>query len=157
MTKTLAERFWEKVDRQAEGCWNWKAAKQHNGYGYLHAGGGKTRKPARAHRVSWELHNGPIPEGLWVLHKCDNPSCVRPDHLFLGDRVDNMNDAAAKGRVTTIGQSRKTHCPHGHEYSPENMYVRANGHRVCRTCHIRQDHERRARKRAGIIRVRLAP
>lgn len=130
---TLAERFWAKV-RKSKGCWEWTGAKQHNGYGFIHTGGHVIRRPLRAHRASWELHYGPIPAGLWVLHRCDNPSCVRPDHLFLGSRSDNMKDCAAKGRVCTIGQANKTHCRRGHEFSPENTYVRPNGHRRCRIC-----------------------
>jgi hypothetical protein len=66
------------------------------GYGRLHYGGGMQYRSAA--RISWELHFGPIPEGLWVLHKCDNPRCVRPDHLFLGTSLDNVRDMIAKGR-----------------------------------------------------------
>ncbi len=131
--KTVAERFWAKV-RKGEGCWLWVGAKQHNGYGYLHSGGHSIRKPLRAHRVSWELHNGPIPDGLRVLHSCDTPCCVNPAHLFLGTQSDNMKDCAAKGRVCTVGKARLTHCKRGHEFTEANTYRDGKGHRRCRVC-----------------------
>lgn len=93
----LAERFWPKVSVHADGCWNWTASVDGGGYGQLSAGQGRT--PHKAHRVSWELHFGPVPDSLWVLHRCDNPPCVRPDHLFLGTQADNNRDAWAKGRM----------------------------------------------------------
>jgi hypothetical protein len=97
---TLAERFWLRVEK-SEGCWPWTGRrKQDDQYGMVYLPGGtKTKhKLASAHRVSWELHNGPIPPGLHVLHRCDNPPCVRPDHLFLGTNADNLADRNAKGR-----------------------------------------------------------
>ena len=132
----IADRFWQKVDKNtASGCWEWRSSIRGNGYGafftHLQPEG---RKAHAAHRYSWSLINGDIPKGLWVLHKCDNRICVNPDHLFLGDRIDNMKDCASKGRVTTIGQSRKTHCVRGHEFDTENTYIKPNGHRVCRAC-----------------------
>jgi hypothetical protein len=82
------QRFWARV-LKSEGCWLWKGA--HPGkYGQLDGRG--------AHVVSWELHFGPVPDGMHVCHKCDNPPCVRPDHLFLGTPLDNMTDKIAKGR-----------------------------------------------------------
>jgi len=87
--KPILERFWERVEK-SEGCWEWKGGKSTRGYGVF----GKVQ----AHRFSWELHNGPIPEGLCVCHRCDNHSCIRPDHLFLGTQLDNMRDRKAKGR-----------------------------------------------------------
>src|SRR6267378_450691 len=91
-----AERFWEKVKETAS-CWLWTGANKPGRWPYgMLAGPGKTAK--LAHRVSWELHHGAIPTGLNVLHKCDNPSCVRPDHLFLGTLADNTADMIAKGR-----------------------------------------------------------
>jgi hypothetical protein len=75
------------------GCWIWSGALDSHGYGVINIGGTK-----KAHRVSWIAFNGPIPEGMSVLHKCDVPSCINPNHLFLGTQADNMADMIAKGR-----------------------------------------------------------
>src|SRR3954470_5960578 len=92
------ERFWPKVERRgSDECWPWVGARQQTGYGILF----KSSRPRRwhlAHRLSWELHNGPIPGGLHVLHRCDNPPCVNPAHLFLGTQADNNRDRGRKGR-----------------------------------------------------------
>ena len=96
---SLEERFFEKV-KKGDGCWEWTANKNNKGYGML--GGPKT--PDRkgrlmlAHRVSYRLAYGGIPKGKWVLHRCDNPGCVNPDHLFLGNNVANVRDMHSKGR-----------------------------------------------------------
>ena len=132
----ITDRFWQKVDKNTtSGCWEWRSSIRGNGYGafftHLQPEG---RKCHGAHRYSWGLFNGCIPKGLWVLHKCDNRICVNPDHLFLGDRIENMKDCAAKGRVKTIGQSRKTHCINGHEFTEENTRRDKNNHRRCKTC-----------------------
>jgi hypothetical protein len=92
----LEIRFWRQVKKMDSGCWVWTGVTT-NGYGQISYGG----KGRRAHRVSWELHCGTIPDGLLVLHKCDNPPCVNPSHLFLGTHQDNMDDAIEKGRRPT--------------------------------------------------------
>jgi hypothetical protein len=90
-----AIRFWSKV-KKASGCWLWTGAVGKVGYGNFGTGGGVT---VGAHRFSYELHCGPVPDGKLVLHRCDNRLCVRPDHLFLGTHKDNTADASNKGRL----------------------------------------------------------
>jgi len=92
---TLERKFALKsTERNAAGCWIWKGRKDPDGYGSLRDG----EKMKRAHRVSWELHHGPIPEGGKVLHKCNNPACVNPDHLKIGDHTENMADRKVNGK-----------------------------------------------------------
>lgn len=104
MTNRDVKRFWEKVQKQdGDRCWLWTASTYHGGYGRLRlVNDAGVRTMCRAHRFSWELHHGPIPEELCVLHTCDNPSCVRPDHLWLGTQVENVRDMKAKGRGATL-------------------------------------------------------
>lgn len=91
LTADIVQRYERFVIRR-EGCWDWSGAKRtRGGYGRMKGG--------YAHRISWAIHHGPIPAGLLVLHRCDNPPCSNPDHLFLGTQKDNMADAAAKGRL----------------------------------------------------------
>lgn len=91
--RPLSERFWERVDKSGE-CWVYTGYTNPKGYGVVGLESGNKF----AHRVAWELTNGLIPDGLWVLHRCDNPPCVRPEHLWLGDNTDNQRDSVRKGR-----------------------------------------------------------
>lgn len=101
--RTPEERFWDKVNK-TDSCWLWTGCTLSFGHGYMH------NKPLNvlAHRFSWEIHNGPIPEDLQVLHACDVPQCVNPDHLFLGTQADNIQDAINKGRHA-IGERNGRH------------------------------------------------
>jgi hypothetical protein len=89
-------RFWKHVDKTAD-CWLWTGA-QCKGYGQLSS----PKRSRYAHRLSWEISNGDIPEGLQVLHRCDTPLCVRPDHLFLGTNTDNIEDRIKKQRYVRL-------------------------------------------------------
>jgi len=98
---TLPEdRFWAKVNKAPDGCWDWMAAKNGRGYGTFRVGSltDDSRRHVYVHRFSYELHYGPIPVGFQVNHRCDNRCCVNPDHLMLGTAKDNTADCIAKGR-----------------------------------------------------------
>ena len=134
------DRFEAKVSRcPISGCHLWTAAVDQRGYGRFgfRPHGEKNYRAVAASRVAWELYVGPVPKGMEVCHHCENPACVNPEHLFLGTHKDNMNDRDRKGR-TIAGQSNKTHCPRGHEYAGENVYIHM-GSRKCKACNaIRQ-------------------
>ncbi len=95
----LKERFFSKLIPIADGCWGWSGSTDNHGYGQISVGSKQTgRMNHKTHRLGYELMVGPIPPGMKVLHRCDNPICARPDHLFLGNQADNMADMIAKGR-----------------------------------------------------------
>jgi hypothetical protein len=112
------ERFWNKVDKDGlvhpvlgTSCWNWTGFRMPFGHGQFNIG---KHKLVLTHRFSWELHYGSIPNGMNVCHHCDNPSCVRPDHLFVGTQIDNMRDANSKGRMYKGGSG--TSAPRGEKH-----------------------------------------
>lgn len=96
--KPLMERLLARVEKQDDGCWLWVGYKNNQGYGHI-GRGGRGGNMVRTHRASYELHVGPIPDGMLVCHKCDVPACVNPAHLFLGTSKENMQDCVQKGRL----------------------------------------------------------
>jgi len=147
------EKFWEFVDFVPfHPCWEWARCRDRRGYGRFSMLG----RQDRAHRFAWVITRGPIPDGAYVLHKCDNPPCVRPSHLYLGDHAQNTADFVARRRwKTTPGtlasaerRASRSACKSGHVY-PENAKRKANGSRICRECC-------RIRHRAYVARRRLS-
>jgi hypothetical protein len=134
------QRFWSKVDKRGpDECWPWVGGVDGRGYGRSrYNGSGRTT----AHRIAWQLANG-RDALLFVLHRCDNPVCCNPAHLWEGTQSENMRDMAAKGRWNNGHRDDppKTHCIHGHEFTPENTTL-WSGHRVCRTCSRLRDARR---------------
>lgn len=135
-------RFWRHVEK-TDGCWLWVGGRANGGYGRF---GALPDRIVYAHRFSYELHKGPIPDGMFVCHSCDNPSCVRPDHLFAGHNVDNVRDMVAKGRLRSFN-GQKRFCKNGHEFTAENTRRRPGGHRSCIACKIAQCRAYRRAKR----------
>lgn len=111
-------------------CDIWTGSVGSHGYGQITVGG-RSGKNLLAHRLVWMQDNGPIPDGMYVCHTCDQPLCINIDHLFLGSPSDNAQDMAAKRRHA---KQQRTHCAKGHPYTPENTYRYPDGRRWCRIC-----------------------
>lgn len=135
LATTMGERLERYVARDAvSGCWNWTGSRNNMGYGTLAVGG---HKKGKAHRASYEHFVGPIPAGLTLDHLCRNRLCVNPEHLEPVTHEENVR-RGARGVL-------KTHCKHGHEFTPDNIYWTGPGrsHRRCRACTRAQQQEAR--------------
>lgn len=147
MKTSLINRFLSKIEViPFHACWEWVGAKNEKGYGIISLGSRKEGK-IRAHRLSYILHIGPLLDAQVVCHRCDNPGCTRPEHLFAGSKKDNSQDMIKKnrGKGHFIGandprmnnglyNTLKTLCPHGHEYNTDNLVSRKDNRRECKTC-----------------------
>jgi len=142
-TDTVSSRFWSKTKRNEQtGCLEWTAGFSSNGYGSFKWDG----QNQSAHTFAWFLYTGDFaPHGMDVAHNCNNKSCVEWTHLYLATRAQNTRDAYRDGLMhPNNGNSAKTHCPKGHPYSVDNVYVRAGtNRRDCRTC--RSEYAKRRR------------
>lgn len=128
-----AAQFWSRSVVAPSGCWEWTGSRLPSGYGKKSVGG----VHRYAHRLAWEMANGaPIPEGMFVCHRCDNPPCINPAHLFLGSCGDNTRDARDKGRLGPQRQRlEQSECARGHAFTEENTYISPKrGRRSCRSC-----------------------
>lgn len=130
-------RFYDKVNK-TNSCWLWTGSLTKYGYGKINI----NKKYISTHRLSWELVNGKIPEGMHICHTCDVRSCVNPEHLFLGTPKDNAVDREQKGRSNSQGYKtnarRITECRYGHK----DIYVDSKNARRCRTCRNQQSQKR---------------
>lgn len=144
-----ADRFWEKVEKGGpDECWTWTARCHPAGHGVFNSG---NKVNVYAHRWAWIEVNGPVPEGLVLHHKCFNPPCVNPAHL---EPVTVGENLLAGPRGPAYERSRITHCPQGHEYTPENTvrYAGSSWGRRCRECQretARRGHARRRQQLLG--------
>lgn len=127
---TLDELFDRSIPEPNTGCWLWEGSVNSRGYGYA--------KNDFVHRSSYRAKNGAIPDGLEVDHLCKVRCCVNPEHLEAVTRLENVRRSSAgyyKRTPENNVQKRRTHCPSGHPYSGDNLWISKTGNRQCRTCH----------------------
>lgn len=144
MMTNLPDRFWDKVAADPNtGCWHWMAGTNPRGYGKFSLDG----ETLYAHRLSYVDAKGPVPEGLELDHRCRIKSCCNPNHLEAVTHRENVRRGEA-GASTARRNAAKTHCPQGHPYSGDNLYIQAsNGGRMCKECKRQRNRRHYAAKK----------
>jgi hypothetical protein len=148
---TTQQLFLQKIKISRSGCWLWTGAKNHSGRGHARV----NKKLITAPRLAWKLFKGDFSRHLYICHKCDNPTCVNPKHLFLGTQLDNVQDSIKKGRFGAGKHERsRTCCPKGHKYSTKNTYIEHTINnkykRHCRICRRIQGFNWRKTNKKGL-------
>lgn len=143
----VIDRVMRRIVMGPDGCWIWTGATI-RGYGEVMTGSRAegTKRPLLTHRVTYEHFSGPIPDGLELDHLCRQPLCCNPAHLEPVTHRENM--LRGVGTIAAVNAA-KTHCPHGHPYSPENTAVWADGQRRCRACRNARHREAYAKRTHG--------
>jgi hypothetical protein len=142
------QRFWNKVKFQKSpaNCWLWTRCVGPQGYGIFTI---QRHQNIRAHVFAYQEFFGPVPEGYGIHHKCQNKLCVNPKHLELLTKSEHtkIHWTKSPGLLGAAAQRAKTHCPHGHPYNNENLYIRKTGSRTCRICQKLSDKKSYAKRR----------
>lgn len=140
----MSVRLWGRIAEPPSGCWLWLGNTTRNGYGQISMGGRKTQRMHMTHRLVWELLVGEIPTGLELDHLCRQRSCCNPAHLEPVTRRENL----VRGKTIIADAVGRTHCIHGHEFTPENTYLDRRGKRGCRECRAASCRRYEERKKA---------
>ena len=149
--KLIEFRLLSKI-KKTETCWLWEGQKNVNGYGKIGIGSrtDKTNRMVYAHRLSYEIYVGPIPEYLTINHICKVRNCVNPSHLEAITLIENLKKADL-GKNTGLKQRSKTHCPSSHEYDKRNVRIARDGSRKCKPCQTKRSREWYQKKRMELI------
>lgn len=139
---TLVEFIRSRIVVDESGCWNWQGPRMRKGYGRVTW----EHRNYSTHRTMYEAAKGPIPEGLHIDHLCRNPPCCNPDHLEAVTSAENTRRGMS-AILNRLRKDQKTHCIHGHEYTPENSRFNKRGYRFCNTCEVSRQEAWNERRR----------